>query len=124
MNDSRNNTTNSPFSTPERQGPRFSLSTLLLFVVVNAAICSLLLIASKVPAINRPLSVITGQTFASDEQSERTAHFLFLIACYTTPLLVTGALSIFYHFGYRRNQNAIIESDADSDPFDEDSPFK
>lgn len=113
------NLSSNPFSPqPERSRPRFSLTALFLIVIVNFTICTLLLLASKVPAIAEPISSLFGTRQASSEPNSRMVHFLFLVACYTAPLAVTGTLSLIYRISQSRHQQRQLDSVEESD-----SPF-
>lgn len=91
-----------------------------LLLVLNAAICILLLLATRVPMISDVVNDFWGLPKTSRGETDRTTHLVFLMACYAAPLAMTAIVSIAYSLTARwmRSQSQ-LETNEDTS----DSPF-
>jgi hypothetical protein len=109
-----------PFGTQESYRPRFSLGMVFLLLVVNAGICILLLLATRVPMISDVVNDFWGLPKTSRGETDRTTHLVFLMACYTAPLAMTAIVSIAYSLAARwMRSRGELEMNEDTS----DSPF-
>ncbi|XZE45733.1 hypothetical protein SH467x_000985 [Pirellulaceae bacterium SH467] len=109
-----------PFGSQETFRPRFSLGMIFLLLVVNAGICILLLLATRVPMISDVVNDFWGLPKSSRGETDRTTHLVFLMACYAAPLAMTAAVSLAYSLAAKWMR---AQSEADSDEDNPDSPF-
>jgi len=83
---------------PSRR-PQISLALVMLLMVVFAVFSAGLLYMSRVPAIQSELSSFGGGDIEIDEDIGRTAHLMFIMFTFTSPLIlaivVSTALAIF-----------------------------
>jgi hypothetical protein len=93
---------------------------LLFSMVVFAGISLAIALASRVPLISNGINDIFGlpQTAKSDKP-DRTTHLLFLLFCYSSPLLFAMWISILHGLAsrwQRYRQSTSVENDS-TNPF-------
>ncbi len=88
--------------------------------MVNTAVCSLLLLASRVPVIANVVADAMGQPRIEAGESDRTLHLTFLLACYTAPMVATAVISLLYYGVSKLNVLKARQEERDSEP---ESPF-
>jgi hypothetical protein len=77
---------------PQRR-PQISLALLLLLMVIFAVMSAGMFYASRVGAVQDELSLLSGSSTRGAGEANRTAHLVFLLFTYTSPLLLAMALS-------------------------------
>jgi hypothetical protein len=109
-----------PFAPRQGSNVTISLWMLLFSMVVFAGISLAIALASRVPLISNGINDIFGlpQTAKSDKP-DRTTHLLFLLFCYSSPLLFAMWISILHGLAsrwQRYRQSASVEDDS-TNPF-------
>lgn len=67
---------------------------MMLMMVVFSVMSAGLFYASRVPAVQEELNVIMGgDGGATSDDTGRTAHLIFILFTFTSPLLLAGVLS-------------------------------
>jgi hypothetical protein len=115
------NTENSAPFAPAKE-PRATISVwMLLFSMIVCAFISLaLMLASQVPAITSGLNDALGlPSTGSRDKPDRTAHLIFLLFCYTSPLLLALILGLL-HAGISGILRSDLSNSNDEEP---ESPF-
>ncbi len=102
-----------------RSRPTVGLWTLLISIVVFAAISSLLMVAARVPAISESINDMLGiRSSSNKDKPDRSAHLFMLLFCYTSPLMLMLWVSLLKGLGHRRRKHsANPPSSSSSDPF-------
>ena len=110
-----------PFaSQDDRSRSTVGLWTLLISMVVFAAISFLLMFAARVPAISESINDMFGIRSSTNgtDKPDRSAHLFMLLFCYTSPLMLMLWVSLLKGLGQRRSrQPAKSSSTNSSDPF-------
>jgi hypothetical protein len=109
----------SPFRPNQPTYPRVSLSFLLMLVVLNTALCFILLIASRVPAIANVFNDLFGlPRLESGDNPDRRMHFAFLMLCYTAPLVSTMVIFFIHRAGVLIQSKRSVNDGSRQSPFD------
>ncbi len=74
--------------------PQISLSLMLFLMLVFAMMSAGLFYASRVPAIQDEIAILTGQEAKSRGEAGRLAHIAFIMFTLTSPLLLALLLSV------------------------------
>jgi hypothetical protein len=77
---------------PQRR-PQISLALMLLLTVIFAVMSAGMFYASRVGAVQDELSLLSGSSRGGAGEASRTAHLVFLLFTYTSPLLLAMCLS-------------------------------
>jgi hypothetical protein len=73
---------------------QFSLSTLLLVMAVFAVMSACLVFAAQLPLVSREIHAWLGSVPSENKDgSDRFVQLLFLLICYSAPLLVAAVLN-------------------------------
>ncbi|MEQ1828410.1 MAG: hypothetical protein ABL921_20785 [Pirellula sp.] len=110
---------NGPFASQQPNRITVSLGMLLLSMFIFAAISTVIMLAARVPIIANSLNEFFGlpQSPKSDKP-DRTTHLLFLLFCYTSPLLLATWLGLLHsarEYLVRRTENP-VESPETTNP--------
>ena len=82
----------SPFSPPPPRGFTFGVDWMLLLTVVMAATALLVGYAFFLPSVTTELNAWLGRTVPPGDQDEnRRAHIVFLVLCYSMPMILAVA---------------------------------
>lgn len=100
---------------PKFRRPQISLGFMLLMNVIFCVIAGAVYWASRVPAISDEVGMMLGGYSGSSAENERAVHMIFLMFCYTAPLLLAGTLATIYTL-WRKFAGV----DQDNEPIDED----
>lgn len=86
----------SPFSAPPQRGFTFGVDWMLLLTVIMAAAAMLVGYALFLPSVTTELNAWLGRTVSpGDQDDNRRAQIVFLILCYSMPMiLATAARSV------------------------------
>jgi hypothetical protein len=86
-----------PFAPRQGSNVTVSLWMLLFSMVVFAGISLAIMLASRVPLIANGINEVLGlpQT-AKTDKPDRTTHLIFLLFCYSSPLLFAMWISILH----------------------------
>ncbi|MDZ4852599.1 MAG: hypothetical protein SGI77_25195 [Pirellulaceae bacterium] len=86
---------NSPFLTTKPRTFQFSLGTLLIAMAVFSTMSATLLWASRLPLITNELNAWMGTVPSTNRDgSDRGTQLMFLIFCYSSPLLMAACLNL------------------------------
>ena len=77
---------------PQRR-PQISLALMLLLMVIFAVMSAGMFYASRVGAVQDELSLLSDSSGGGSGEANRTAHLIFLLFTYTSPLLLAMCLS-------------------------------
>jgi hypothetical protein len=106
-----------PFASSTSPKLRVSLGMLLLSTVVFAAISMAIMMASRVPIIANNVNEFFGlPATAKPDKPDRTTHLIFLLFCYSSPLLLAtwvGLVHSAYSYILSRKQANFIDDIAD-----------
>jgi hypothetical protein len=99
--------------------PQFGLGTLLLVMLIFSVISVGLFYSVRVPAIAKEINAIFGKVQETGtEGTDRTTQFIFVMFCYTAPLMMAAVVSLLA-LAMRRFQIVWSRSNPDTD----DEPF-
>jgi hypothetical protein len=95
--------------------PQFGLGTLLLIMLVFSIVSVGLFYSVRVPGISKEINAIFGKVQETGtEGTDRTTQFIFVMFCYTAPLLMAAVVSLLA-LVVRRVQILVARSNADED---------
>jgi hypothetical protein len=96
--------TQNPFGNPDQKTrTTVSLGSLLVSMVVFAAISLLLMFAARVPAIANSINDLLGiSRSATEGKPDRSTHLFMLLFCYSSPLMLMLWVSLFKGLMRRR----------------------
>lgn len=77
---------------PQRR-PQISLALMLLLMVIFVVMSAGMFYASRVGAVQDELALLSGSSRGGASEANRTAHLVFLLFTYTSPLLLAMCLS-------------------------------
>jgi len=91
----------SPFLAEKPRKFQFSLGSLLLAMVIFSTMSASLLWASRLPLVSNELNAWMGTVPSTNRDgSDRRTQLMFLILCYSSPLLMAATLNLLL-FGFR-----------------------
>tara|TARA_R110002049_G_scaffold4601_5_gene32434 strand:+ start:620776 stop:621099 length:324 start_codon:yes stop_codon:yes gene_type:complete len=94
MNDASPKQSNQNVTIPSRRHPfQISLGLMMLMMVIFAVVSAGFFYASQVPAVQDEISVISGGSVGSSQETGRLAQIVFIMFTFTSPLLLAGVLS-------------------------------
>lgn len=79
-------------STSGHRRPQISVSLMLLLMCIFALMSAGMFYASRVGAVQDELALLTGAAPGEGGEANRTAHLMFLMFTYTSPLLLAMLL--------------------------------
>lgn len=82
-----------PSSSPRRPRIQVSLTMMMLLMVIFSVIAAGLLYASRVPAVQQELSVLTDGRLEAQGDPNRSAHLVFILFTLMAPVLTAGVLA-------------------------------
>ena len=91
--DNPTNQPGSPFGEVVKKQFTFSMSTLLLLVVVFSVVCASMLAAFQMPAVRNEIDAMLGVR-PSVESGGRHLQFIFVMFCYCGPLLLAAIVNL------------------------------
>ena len=110
----------SPFGETRAGRPTISLWMLTFSLVVFAGISALIMFAARVPLVANNINDLFGLPHtAVPDKPDRTTHLIFLLFCYSSPLLFAMWVGLI-HSLYSRISNRRSSDELEDEP---DSPF-
>ncbi len=80
-------------SSIRRRPPQISLSFMMLMMIIFAVMSAGMFYASRVPAVQQEIDVLFRGKAGSSDEVGRTAHIVFIMFTFTSPLLLAAVLS-------------------------------
>ena len=82
-----------PFAERQPTGFQFSMGSLLIIMAIVSVMSACLLWASRLPLVTNEIHVWLGTTpAANDDGTDRGAQLIFLLFCYSAPLLMAALI--------------------------------
>ena len=109
-----------PFAETVSDRPTVSLWMMLLSLIGFAAFSLLIMFAARVPAIANTVNDFFGiAQSAKPDKPDRSTHLLFLLFCYSSPLMLAMWVGLLHMFLTKFvGVNSSVETNSESD-----SPF-
>jgi small-conductance mechanosensitive channel len=108
-------TENSPFYEQEAAAFQFSLASLLIAMAVFSVMSACLLWACRLPLVTDELHAWMGTVASTNKDgTDRGMQLMFLLFCYSTPLLLAGTLNLLFvtvRFVQRTAKQSSTETD-------------
>jgi uncharacterized iron-regulated membrane protein len=83
----------SPFASKKTAGFQFSMSSLLILMIVSSVMSASLLWASRLPMVTNEVHLWLGTTPAANQDgTDRGTQLIFLLFCYSAPLLLAALI--------------------------------
>jgi hypothetical protein len=90
----------SPFAPANKPRYTVSLAMLLMSMFVFAALSMLIMFAARVPIIANTIHDFFGLPLSpKPDKPDRTSHLVFLLFCYTSPLLLATWVGLMHSAG-------------------------
>lgn len=120
MSNSNSNLESGPFAESRRSRTTISLWMLMFSMVVFAGVSMVIMLAARVPTIANSINEFFGlpQT-AKQGKTDRTTHLIFLLFCYSSPLMFAMWVGILHSINVRLKHFSAAKSGHD----EPDSPF-
>ncbi|MEI7458599.1 MAG: hypothetical protein WCK15_04270 [Pirellula sp.] len=117
---SNSNLESGPFAESRRSRTTISLWMLMFSMVVFAGVSMVIMLAARVPTIANSINEFFGlpQT-AKQGKPDRTTHLIFLLFCYSSPLMFAMWVGILHSINVRLKHFSAAKSGQD----EPDSPF-
>jgi len=82
-----------PFAERRPRGFQFSMGSLLIIMAIVSVMSACLLWASRLPLVTNEIHLWLGTTpAANDDGTDRGAQLVFLLFCYSAPLLMAALI--------------------------------
>ena len=110
----------SPFGEVSRPNKTISLWMLMFSLVVFAGISMVIMFAARVPIIANSINDFMGLPHTTKpDKPDRTTHLVFLLFCYSSPLLFAMWLGLLQSFfvNFISRPNVHMQSREGDDPF-------
>ncbi|MFY8199664.1 MAG: hypothetical protein ACOVLE_03280 [Pirellula staleyi] len=99
---SNSNLESGPFAESRRSRKTISLWMLMFSMVVFAGFSMLMMLAARVPTIANSINEFFGlPQIAKQGKPDRTTHLIFLLFCYSSPLLFAMWVGILHSINVR-----------------------